>query len=49
MSEDALDHIEKMPFTMSKIDLTEDVNFVILSEDRLYTAIGLALYVYSVR
>jgi hypothetical protein len=49
MSENALDHIELMPFAISEIDFTQGVDFVLLSEDRVYTALAKTLYVYSVR
>jgi hypothetical protein len=49
MSEDALDHIELMPFAKSQVDLPKGVDFILLSGDRVYTAIDSALYVYYVR
>ena len=50
LSEDALNHLKELPATVSQIDLTESyrlVFFVYLSGDRLYTAAGESLYVYS--
>ena len=44
-----MDHIELMPFTISQIDLTGHVYFVLLRGDRLYTAAGMTLYVYSAK
>ena len=49
MSEDAVDHIELMPFKMSKIDLPGAVDFILLSGDRFYTLRDGTLFVYSVR
>ena len=49
MSEDALEHIEKLTCTITCVDLPEtgfEVNFVLLSGDRLYTAADITLYVY---
>jgi hypothetical protein len=55
--EDALDHIEDLPYTISQIELDaprdEDDNvnplFVHLSGERIFTFIYDTLYVYSVR
>jgi hypothetical protein len=44
-----LDHIELMPFTISQIHLPGYVYFVLLRGDRLYTAAGMTLYVYSAK
>ena len=49
-SEDALNHLKDLPYTVSQINLPESyqqVWFVYLSEDRLYTAADETLYVYS--
>jgi hypothetical protein len=52
LSEDVLNHLhlKDLPATVSQIDLPEsknEVSFVYLSGDRLYTAAGETLYVYS--
>ena len=49
MSEDSLDHIKDMPFTMSQIEFTKGVDFVHLSGDRVYSSIDKTLYVYYLR
>jgi hypothetical protein len=49
MSEDALKHIELMPFTRSQIELPGHAEFVLLSGDRVYAGLDKTLYVYSVR
>ena len=55
MSEDVLSHIERMPFTISQIDVLcpsrrEDFpKFILLSGDRVYTAQDKSLTVYSVK
>jgi hypothetical protein len=50
-SEDALNHLKDLPCTASQIDLPgrgyEELYFVYLSGDRLYTAAEETLYVYS--
>jgi hypothetical protein len=50
LSEDALNHLKELPYTVSQIYLPEignTVNFIYLSGDRLYTAADTTLYVYS--
>jgi hypothetical protein len=50
LSEDALGHIEELPRTITCVDLPGigfEVNFVLLSGDRLYTAAYKTLFVYS--
>ena len=50
LSEDALKHFKDLPSTVSQIHLPESeytVSLVYLSGDRLYTAGGETLYVYS--
>ena len=55
LSEDALKHIEHMPFTISdiKVRLSRGQSnlkeFVYLSGDRVYACIDETLYVYSLR
>ena len=48
MSEDALDHLEELPLNISHVDLpgNEKVAFLYLTEDRLYAATNLTLYVF---
>jgi hypothetical protein len=51
-AEDALDHIEDLPCTISKIDLPRSLmtlTFVLLSGNRVYSVAGYTLYEYSVR
>ena len=51
LSEDALEHIEELPRTFSKVELPRSrdaVFFVLLSGDRLYTSEFGNLYVFSV-
>ena len=50
LSEDAIKHLQDLPSTVSQIDLSESRNqvfYVYLSGDILYTAIDKILYVYS--
>ena len=46
-AEDALDHIQHLPFTISQIDIPYSANFVLLSGDRVYTAVDETIFVYS--
>jgi hypothetical protein len=52
LSEDAFEHIDELPCTISKFDLPSNdyhgLNFVLLSKDRLYTMADKTLYVFSV-
>jgi hypothetical protein len=48
-AEDALDHIQHLPFTVSQIDLPDQADFVLLNGDRVYTAANFALFEYLVR
>jgi ABC-type Fe2+-enterobactin transport system substrate-binding protein len=50
LSEDALNHLKELPATVSLIDLPESkdkVHFIYLSGERLYTAAGETLFVFS--
>jgi len=49
MSKDPYNDIKDLPFTSSKIDLPEAdyVNFVLISEDKLYGGSNSNLYIYS--
>jgi hypothetical protein len=50
LSEDALEHIGELPCTISTLELPESgglMSLVFLGEDRLYTVLGITLYVYS--
>jgi hypothetical protein len=46
-AEDALDHIQHLPFTVSQIISPRKVNFMLLSGDRVYSVLDDTLYVYS--
>ena len=51
LSEDALEHIEELPCTISIVDLPGNdrkVFFVCINRDRLYFSADLTLNVYSV-
>jgi hypothetical protein len=52
LSEDALEHIDYLPNTISKFELpgidNGYVNFLLLSGDRMYTSVDNILYVFSV-
>ena len=51
LSEDAVEHIDILPCTISTVDVPgriDEVYFVLLSRDRLYTEANSTLYVYSV-
>ncbi len=47
MSEDALNHIQEFPFTISQVELPgkDEIFFVYLTEDRLYAGSDI-LFVY---
>ena len=50
LSEDVLEHIQELPFTISKVELPDignDVHLLLVSGDRLYTEADKTLYVYS--
>ena len=46
-AEDALDHIQHLPFTISKIDIPLCADIVLLSGDRVYTVVDKTIFVYS--